>query len=114
VGCKKPLVVCIDCKHWGKAIAASALSKIVDDQANRTKAFSESLPNVKLKVPCTAWEKAKFVPAVLSLMPSAYKYVHQVPVVPVLKLQDFIAQLPLYTDELMFFSKTFSSLSHNL
>ena len=27
VGCKKPLVVCIDCKHWQHAIAPSALKK---------------------------------------------------------------------------------------
>ena len=113
VGCKKPLVVCIDCKHWLKTIAPSVLGKIADQQAERTKALTEFLPNSKLKLPCTGWERAKFVPSLLSLMPSAYKFVHDVPVVPVLKLQDFIAQLPLYTHELRFFSKTFPSLSHN-
>ncbi len=114
VGCKKPLVVCIDCKHWAKTIAPSALSKIADQQAERTRAFADFLPNVKLKLPCTMWANAKFVPSLLSLMPSAYKFVHDVPVVPVLKMQDFIEQLPLYTHELKFFSKSFPSLGHNL
>jgi Holliday junction resolvase-like predicted endonuclease len=114
VGCKKPLVVCIDCKHWAKAIAPSALSKIADQQADRTRALSDFLPNVKLKLPCSTWAKAIFVPSLLSLMPSVYKFVHDVPVVPVLKLQDFIAQLPLYTHEFKIFSKSFPSLSHNL
>jgi hypothetical protein len=113
VGYKKPLVACIDCKHWGKAISPSTLSRIVDEQVDRTEAFSDSLPNVKLEALCTQWEKANFVPAVLSLIQSAYKYVHQVPVVAVLQLQDFIAQLPLYTQELKFFPKTFTNLSHS-
>jgi Holliday junction resolvase-like predicted endonuclease len=113
VGCKKPLVVCVDCKHWGHAIAASALTKIVDAQIDRTKAFTDFLPNIKLQMQCTQWEKAKFVPVVLSLVQGSYKYVHDVPVVPVLKLQDFINQLPLYTEELKVFPKTFPSLSHN-
>jgi Holliday junction resolvase-like predicted endonuclease len=113
VGCKKPLVICVDCKHWGRAITPSALSKIVDAQVDRSQAFADSLPNVKLKIPCTQWEKAKFVPAVLSLIQSCYKYVHQVPVVPVLQLQNFIAELPLYTGELKFCPKTFTSLRHD-
>ncbi len=112
VGCKKPLVICIDCKHWGKAITPSALSRIVDEQVARTKAFSETLPNPKLKVACTSWETALFVPAVLSLIQSAYKYVHEVPIVPVLKLQDFISQLPLHTQDVHSFSRKFTPLSH--
>jgi Holliday junction resolvase-like predicted endonuclease len=114
VGCKKPLVVCVDCKHWSHAIAASALTKIVDAQVDRTEAFADFLPNVKMQIPCVQWEKAKFVPVVLSLVQGAYKYVHEVPVVPVLKLQDFINQLPLHTRELKFYPKTFPSLSYNL
>ncbi len=113
VGCKKPLVICIDCKHWGHAIAASALTKIVDSQVDRTEAFADFLPNIKLPQPCTKWEKAKFIPVVLSLVQGAYKYVHEVPVVPVLRLQDFINQLPLYTKELKVYPKTFQSLNHN-
>jgi Holliday junction resolvase-like predicted endonuclease len=114
VGCKKPLVVCIDCKHWAKTISPSALRKIADLQVDRTRAFADFLPTAKLKFPCITWPRAKFIPSLLSLMPSAYKFVHDVPVVPVLKLQDFIEQLPLYTHEIKFFSKSFPSLDHNL
>ena len=113
VGCKKPLVICIDCKHWQRAISPSALKKIVDLQAQRTLALADSLPNINLKLECAKWDKAKFIPAVLSLIPSAFKFYQKVPVVPVLQLQDFIYQLPAYTDEMQFFSKTFKSLSHD-
>jgi Holliday junction resolvase-like predicted endonuclease len=113
VGCKKPLVVCVDCKHWQHAISLSALKRMVELQSQRTHALSDSLPNLKLKLECNQWEKAKFIPTVLSLIPSAYKYIDQVPVVPVLKLQDFICQLPAYIGNVKFFSKTFKTLSHD-
>jgi len=109
VGCKKPLVICIDCKHWQRAISLSALHKIVDLQNQRTLALADSLPNIALKLESAKWEKAKFIPAVLSLIPSAYKFCQKVPVVPVLQLQDFICQLPAYTESLKFFPKTFKN-----
>jgi Holliday junction resolvase-like predicted endonuclease len=114
VGCKKPLVVCIDCKHWQHAIAPSALKRIVDSQVERTRALADSLPNIALKLECTRWSEAKFIPSILSLIPSSFKFYYEVPIVPVLQLQDFINQLPAYTDSLKNFPKTFNSLSHNL
>ncbi len=113
VACKKPLVVCIDCKHWQHAITPSALRKIVDAQVQRTKALAESLPNLSLTLECTKWENAKFTPVILSLIPSAYKFVDDVPIVPILKLQDFINQMPVYMGSIKFFSRSFNSLSHN-
>jgi Holliday junction resolvase-like predicted endonuclease len=112
VGCKKPLVVCIDCKHWQHAISPSTLKRMVELQTQRTHALAESLPNPKLKLDCSQWEKAKFIPTVLSLIPSAYKFIYQVPVVSVLQLQDFICQLPAYIGDVKFFTKTFPTLSH--
>ena len=109
---KNPWSVCIDCKHWQHTISDSALKRIVDLQSERTHALADSLPNINLKLECTKWEKAKFIPTVLSLIPSAYKFYDNVPVVPVLQLQDFICQLPAYTDDLKFFPKTFKTLSH--
>ena len=113
VGCRKPLVVCVDCKHWQHAIASSALKKMVTEQVERTHALADSLPNAKLNLECTKWDSAKFIPSVLALLPSAYKFYYQVPVVPVLKLQDFINQLPANIAEVEFFPKTFNRLSHD-
>lgn len=113
VGCKRPLGVCIDCKHWQHAVAASALRRIVDSQVERTRALADSLPNLSLKLDCAKWDNAKFIPAIISLMPSSFKFYDRVPIVPILQLQDFINQLPAYTETLRFFSKTFKSLSHD-
>jgi len=113
VGCRKPLVICIDCKHWKHAIAPSALKRIVNSQVERTRALANSLPNIDLKLECVKWRHARFTPTVLSLIPSTFKFYEKVPIVPILQLQDFINQLPVCTESLKFFPKMFASLSHD-
>jgi Holliday junction resolvase-like predicted endonuclease len=112
VGCRKPLVVCIDCKRWQHSIGQSALRKIVEDQTRRVEALADSLPNPKVNLECSKWDFAKFVPAVLSLMPGVFRFYYDVPVVSVLQLQDFICQLPLYTENMKYIPKKFAKLSH--
>ena len=113
VGCKKPLVICIDCKHWQHGIAPSVLKRLVDSQVDRTRAFADSLPNPSLKLECSKWSEAKFIPSILSLIPSSFKFYDKVPIVPILQLQDFLNQLPAYAESMKLFPKTFNSLSHN-
>ena len=113
VGCKKPLVICIDCKHWQHGIAPSVLKRLVDSQVERTRAFADSLPNPSLKLECSKWNEAKFIPSILSLIPSSFKFYDKVPIVPILQLQDFLNQLPAYAESMKLFPKTFNSLSHN-
>ena len=113
VACRKPLVLCIDCKRWQHAITPSALNKIVKEQTQRTQALTNTLPNRKNKFECTQWETAKFIPAILSLVPCSSKFHNKVPVVPVLQLQNFISQLPVYTENVCVFEKNFEKLTNN-
>jgi hypothetical protein len=113
LGCKKPIVLCIDCKHWQHGITPSALKKIVEAQIERAKNLAETLPNPKLKMDCTTWTNAKFVPAVLSLLPSSFKFYNNVPIVPVLQLQDFLNQLPANLEQIRFIPKTYTRLMHD-
>lgn len=105
VACKKPLVLCIDCKHWQRALRLSVLKKIVEEQVERTEALAEVLPSPVIKVDCTVWTRARFIPAVLSLVESKFKFYDDVPIVPILKIQDFLNQLPAYADSLKHFEK---------
>lgn len=114
VGCKRPLVLCIDCKHWHHGMSPSALKRIAEAQAQRTRALAESLPSAGIKIECAKWEGAKFVPAVLSLIQGSFKFCEQVPIVPVLQLQDFLTQVPAYTDSLKVFTREFKHLRHDL
>jgi len=109
IGCRKPLVICIDCKHWAHTITTSALRKIVEQQTQRTKALSDTQPNTKLNLEYTQWEKATFIPTVISLIPSAYKFHDQVPIVPILSLQDFINQLPFHIENVKTHQKFITS-----
>jgi len=110
VGCRKPLVLCVDCKHWQRALKSSALGRIVEAQVKRAQALSDTLPTVSLKIECVKWNKAKFLPVILSLIPSSFKFYEDVPLVPVLQLQDFLTQLPAKVESLTYFIKGFSHL----
>ena len=110
VGCRKPLVLCVDCKHWQRGLKASALRKIVEAQVERACALTDALPSPALKVECIKWNKAKIVPMIMSLFPSSFKFYDNVPVVPVLQLQDFLFQLPAYVESLKYFVKGFIHL----
>jgi Holliday junction resolvase-like predicted endonuclease len=113
IGCKKPLVICVDCKHWHHGMSPSALRKIAEAQVERTRALAESLPNISLEIECAKWNKAKLVPAILMLMPGSFKFYDKVPMVPVLQLQDFLNQLPAYIESLKYFLKEFNHLRHD-
>jgi hypothetical protein len=98
IGCKSFLVVCLDCKQWRHGLHRSA--KIAEQQAERTRALVMSLPNPAVKIECLSRGDAKFVPAVLSLTFDRLKFCKGVPIVPVLQLQDFLNQLPVYANSL--------------
>jgi Holliday junction resolvase-like predicted endonuclease len=110
VGCMKPLVLCVDCKHWQRGMKPSALRKIVEAQVERAQSLADTLPSAALKVECVKWNNAKFIPVILSLIPSSLKFYDNVPVVPVLQLQEFLAQLPAQVESLTYFVKEFSHL----
>jgi len=110
VGCRKPLVLCMDCKRWLHGVKPSALKKIVEAQVERVHALADTLPNAELKVECVKWNKARFVPVILSLFPSSLKFYDNVPVVPVLQLQDFLMQLPAQVESVTYFVKDYTHL----
>ena len=110
VGCKNPLVICVDCKQWHHGMHLSNIRRIVEAQSNRAEAFAEFLPNKKLSLPCTKWSTAVFVPVILSLINVSVKFYAEVPVVPILAFQDFIHELPLNLSKVKTFSKKFEHL----
>jgi hypothetical protein len=108
VGFKQPIVVCMDCKHWHHGMSPSVLKKIVEEQVQRTSALAESLPNPTVKAEFVSWDSVKFIPAVLSLVTGRFKFYDNVPIVPVLQLQDFLGQLPAYADALKHYTRLLS------
>jgi Holliday junction resolvase-like predicted endonuclease len=106
VGCRKPLAICIDCKHWHHSLRPSAIKEVEKEQIERTKALARSLPNPTIRIECAKWERVKFVPVVLSLMQGETKFYEKVPIVSVLQLQDFVDRLPAYSHMIYQITKT--------
>jgi hypothetical protein len=93
---KQPIVACVDCKLWQQGWTRSPIQKVVDAHVERTRAFAEGLPRLSLKRKLEGWKKVMVVPLVLSLLSSPFKFYDNTPVVPILKLQDFIYELPAH------------------
>lgn len=100
VGSRKPMAICIDCKHWRRGLYLSALKKMAEAQIERTCALAQALPSLAGKTECASWKQARLIPVVLSLTMGRTKFFNNVPIVSILQLQDFLNQLPAYTDSL--------------
>jgi hypothetical protein len=110
VGCLKPRVICIDCKHYHHNINFSGLGRMAEEQVGRVEAFAEASPNAAVPVECGQWEHAEFFPVILTLLSSSAKFHKDVPLVPVLQLRDFLTQIPVYSGNLRCVSRVFNHL----
>jgi Holliday junction resolvase-like predicted endonuclease len=110
VGCRKPRVVCIDCKHYHRGVYFAGLRRMAEEQVERVEAFAEALPSGALHLECGRWDRAEFYPVILTLISGSAKFHEGVPLVPVLQLQDFLTQMPVYSGSLRCVSRVFGHL----
>ena len=101
---KRPLVVCVDCKHWQHGWSRASVIRAAEAQVGRTKAFAGSLQVVTDMLELTGWARVTLVPVILSLIPSPFKFHDDTPIVPILQLQSFIIELPAQVNFLTHFS----------
>jgi Holliday junction resolvase-like predicted endonuclease len=113
VGLRKPLVVCMDCKHWHHRLCESTTKKIVNEQIARVYALAISLPNPAIRIIPATSNAYKFLPVVLSLIVDESKFFEGVPIVPILQLQDFLNHLPTCTDSLFCINSNSAKTSMN-
>jgi Holliday junction resolvase-like predicted endonuclease len=113
IACRKPLVLCVDCKDFHHRLSPSVMRRVVETQVERVRALANALPGLAIGLECARWDRAKFVPVVLVLIPSRFKFYDEVPIVPILQLQDFLSQLPVEVESLKYFQKDFMHLSHD-
>ena len=107
LGCREPMVACVDCKHWRRGWRRSAIIRAVESQVERTQALTEAFPSFYKEVGLANWKRATLVPVVVSLVPGPFKFYKNVPVVPVLQLQNFLNELPAHATSLMRFLASF-------
>ncbi|MGD8565859.1 MAG: restriction endonuclease [Candidatus Bathyarchaeota archaeon] len=98
---KELILVCADCKHWKHGMHRSAMKKIVDDQIKRSEALVGYFSCLNERPRWNKQGQPIIFPAIISLGTARKKFISRVPIIPVLKLQDFLSQLPAYIDQLM-------------
>jgi len=102
----EPYIVCVDCKRWRRGWGKSAIKKIAEAQALRTKVLAEALPSLQKRIRLNGWTQAILFPVILSLFPGPAKFFKNVPVVPILQLQNFLDELPGHITALTHFRAT--------
>jgi Holliday junction resolvase-like predicted endonuclease len=107
LGCRKPLIACVDCKHWTHGWRGSAIRKAAEAQALRTKVLAEALPSLRKKIGLVQWRQATLIPVVLSLVPGPLKFYEKVPIVPILQIQNFLNELLAHITALAHFRAYF-------
>ncbi len=103
LGCREPIIVSADCKHWHHGWTRSAITKTIDAQIKRTQALANAVPTLREKIGLADWKEATLIPMVLSLFPAPLKFYRNTPVVPILQLQDFLNELPAHIDSMTHF-----------
>ncbi|MBA7679777.1 hypothetical protein ES703_88081 [subsurface metagenome] len=96
----EPLVVCVDCKRWRRGWGNSAIKKIVELQTQRTEVLAKNLQSLQRKIGLDGWKRATLFPVILSLFPGSAKFYNNVPVVPILQLQNFLNEFQGHITEL--------------
>jgi hypothetical protein len=107
LGCSKPLIACVDCKHWSHGWRNSAIKKAVEAQVLRTKVLAEALSSLQNKLGLGKWRYAILVPVILSLIQGSKKFYNKVPIVPILQIQNFLNELPTHVTALTHFNTHF-------
>jgi Holliday junction resolvase-like predicted endonuclease len=102
IGCREPIVACVDCKHWRHGWGRSASVKAVEAQIERIEALARVLAS-RQELGLTNWKKATLVPMILSLVPAPFKFYKNAPIVPILKLPNFLNELPAHLNTLKTF-----------
>ncbi len=93
---KQPIVAAVDCKLWQQGWTRSPIQRVVRTHVERTRALAEGLSKLPIKSKLERWKKVMVVPLILSLLPSPFKFYDNTPIVPILRLQDFIYELPAH------------------
>ena len=102
LGCRGGIVASVDCKHWHRNRHRSSIVRIVKSHVDRTRALVEA--SRFIRIDANAEGLIKFIPMILSLMPSPFKFYMGVPIVPILQLQDFLYRLEAHMDALTHFT----------
>jgi len=97
---KRPFIVCADCKRWRRGWMGTASKRAAMEQIERTRLLAENSPKMIERMGITGWERACFIPLIISLFPSTSTFHEGSPIVPIIQLRSFIQDMPAYIDQI--------------
>jgi len=107
VASKSPIVASVDCKHWHRGWRRSSIAKTAEEQVKRTQSLADASSALREDFGISSWKEARFIPIILSLVPSDIKLYEHIPIVPILQLRNFLEELPAYIESLRHFARKF-------
>jgi len=111
---KEPLIVSVDCKHWKHKWTRAPITRMAELHVERTEAFADILPSLYAKVKLGKWKHTTVIPIILSLLSSPFKFHRGTPIVPVLKLQNFLNELPAHMNLLTHFPQKLTKVDREI
>jgi len=91
VAARKPVILCVDCKHWKRSWLRAAYSEIAKRQVERSRVLG--LPdNLRRRVAVDGWKWADLFPVVVTLAATPIVMCGDVPVVSVYKFGSFLRE----------------------
>ncbi|MBS7287571.1 MAG: restriction endonuclease [Candidatus Freyarchaeota archaeon] len=104
---KKPLVLCVECKHYKKPKTTMLSKQSIERHIERAKALAESMESLTLSMGVSGWGRLKVVPFIITLTQEGmYK---EIPIIPVFKLNTFLLELDQNINSICFFEAEASS-----
>jgi hypothetical protein len=98
IASKNNSILCIDCKHWMYFYWFSRIKDAVKTHLNRTKALSNEIQILSSKLSLKSSKKIFIAPAIVTLSDPRRNIIEGVPIVSILKLEDFIFGMPYIPD----------------
>ncbi|MCW4033633.1 MAG: hypothetical protein NWF08_09625 [Candidatus Bathyarchaeota archaeon] len=98
IASKNNSILSIDCKHWMYFYWFSRIKDAVKTHLNRTKALSNEIQILSSKLSLKSSKKIFIVPVIVTLSDPRRNIIEGVPIVSILKLEDFIFRMPYIPD----------------
>jgi len=100
LGVRKPLVVCIDCKHWRYGYGRRRIELAVERQTERLRAMCAEIFRLAKIPQVSRWDRAFALPVLVTLADLSPRIFNGTPIVSILRLRSFLQELDPYSDEL--------------
>ena len=92
---KDQVILCVDCKHWRYGYGQSRMKTAAKKQEARAKAIT---PSLLISQKNNRSRTFYVVPVILVLLDIPFRFIENIPIVPVHKLTDFIDNFPPIPD----------------